>query len=249
MAQKLFRVGELGVGSGRKIVELARGVRHLNVEFLGVDLEPVGRYADAEKRFSAKNLRVERGKDAEQFLREQPPESFDHLYAHFLLQHVPYSRRQSLYGQIMRSLKPSAHFATVENIHFLRQLSNELESKGFEVHSRQLSSEELLQLGSDNAQHNAEHALALLGMLADLPENPTPAARATGIPSRGEAIRTDLKVTRKKIGARLEKLEGSKKSREARVAIDRVLKDVEKFYSQQPFAIIFARKLARAKPA
>ena len=40
MRQKLFRVGELGVGNGKTILALAHNTTPLNAEFFGVDLRP-----------------------------------------------------------------------------------------------------------------------------------------------------------------------------------------------------------------
>ena len=40
MRQRLFRVGEIGVGNGKTILALAHNTTPLNAEFLGVDLRP-----------------------------------------------------------------------------------------------------------------------------------------------------------------------------------------------------------------
>lgn len=93
MRKPIRRVAGLGEGSEfKKSTELA--FRHPNVEFVANDIKPLDERAfkqHLERRgVTAKpaNLTIAASIDAIELLKNEKPDGFDHIYAHFLLQHM-----------------------------------------------------------------------------------------------------------------------------------------------------------------
>jgi hypothetical protein len=246
MPKRPFRVLEIGVGeSARKLVDLSLKPSHAAVEFVGVDARHVryGKYL-REKGLSLKpkNLQVRSRANAIPFLREQPDESFSHMYAHFTLEHIDYAGRQTLFHHVMRTLKPNATFAIVEDAPHSRQLKSELEKAGFVVHARRISSQELLRLGSEHSQLNVLEHIRAMQLFNFLPEKaPKWLKGLRGPKTRKEFEDSMVKwyrdVLRKKLMAILgnNSLEGQK-------AVQQILLDIPLYWSQKPFVVIRAKK-------
>lgn len=165
--KKLRRIAGLGEGPDlRKAINLA--IRHPDVEVAANDLltpEWAKKLTGTnyktylrQKGLHTKppNLIVASGKRAVEFLQAEKPNSFDHLYAHFLLQHLSFQERKRLYLEIWRTLRPGTSFVTLEEMHQQRYLPLELRRAGFAVSVRKLKPEDVVKFDTFVAKRNAE---------------------------------------------------------------------------------------------
>ncbi|HLC93345.1 MAG TPA: class I SAM-dependent methyltransferase [archaeon] len=161
MPRQIKRVAGLGEGPIlKKAVDLA--LRHPDVNFFANDLRvhnksALGEYLHGQGHFEIPpNLKIATGLEAQHILRAEKPNSFDHIYAHFLLQHVPRPQRVELYQQILRTLRPGATFKTVEEEGYGKLISIELAQHGFGVTTKAMASAEVKRLGTPQAEKNAK---------------------------------------------------------------------------------------------
>lgn len=245
MVRKPFRVGELGVGlRAKKLVDLA--IKHPFVEFVGVDKEDTilyGKYLrDRGQKIKPANLQVKRKTDAVSFLKSQPNESFSHLYCHFLLQHLGFDERYSLYPQIMRTLKPGTSFAIVDEVIYNNQVLFELKQYGFIVSMKRITAMELLRLGTDNAKRNALSIIEKELMYESLPEKFSGAIQHMfGWKDKQELMQWLIAKTKREIRKKLKEMPGNN-SEDAKKAIRRILLHIPDMYSKEPFVVISAKK-------
>ena len=240
------RVAELGAGlRARKIIKLA--IAHPEIEFQSVDILPAAYWHYLkQRRLHTKPANVNiRGKtDAIDFLQKQPDQSFFHIYSHFMLQHVNYQKRQKIFSELMRTLYPGGKFTTIEDLLFEKQLVLELEEAGFKVSVRRLTPEQLLNLGSDNSDMNARHSIRIRAEFISELER-VPLQFKAEAAERG--LSAALKACRNHVRQKLLKIEGGKSSKEARVAIDRIVSSVSDILgnTRPPFVLIYAKKLRK----
>src|SRR3989338_1297303 len=122
MVRRIRRVGGLGEGGRlRKSIDLA--ITHPKINFVAVEKAEASRLSHFEylrkkgHKVKPANLTIKTGIAAEKYLAGEPPNSFGHLYAHFLLQHMSFADRRKLFSEIWRTLSPASNFLTIEDIH------------------------------------------------------------------------------------------------------------------------------------
>jgi len=253
MVRRSMNVVGLGEGGrGKKAVDLA--LKHPRHNFVGVDSHPLSYYGEYLKSRGVKekprNLTIKRSTGAFEYLASQREASVDHAYAHFLFQHVSHAERQKIYSQLMRTMRPGTRFVTVEEANYITQVPLELRNLGFIVSVKRIGAKELFKLDTDNGERNAKHQLTVQENRRALQEHfriATPSTlaqlRALGMATSAEgAIKIDMANFRKTIGEKWARLEGKNPSRDARKAVERILRDVDYVYSDKPFAVITARK-------
>jgi hypothetical protein len=241
-----------GLGEGlraRKSIDLA--IKHPKNRFFAVDLmqskEHFGylREKQGHTRIPG-NLTIRNGESAQKFLQTQAKDSLDHVYAHFLLQHVKYSERQEIFRELMRTMRPGAKFVTIEDGHYSKQLPIELRKNGFRVTQKRISAKELAKLRTDNADMNSkaklgkENLLRLVGTMP--PEQIAQMARNPNIRSAQALKETDIKEVREIIRKKLYEKEGPNAPREAKEAMQLILHSMPEGFTQTPFTIITATK-------
>jgi len=246
--RKPFRVAGLGEGLRmKKAVDLS--LRHARDEITGVDIDKT-EYSKYLKKKGLKekprNLDVRGRTDAISYLKAQRPESLDHVYAHFLLQHLSFAKRQELLQGAFNALRKGGRFLTVEEMHYSGQLQAELKSQGFEVFAKRLTPEQVFELGTDNAQMNARaywDRQQLLDQIGQMPRRQKEAFfRERGLRTVEDLKKIDVVEVREFIKARIMEREGENPSPEARKAIDNILAGVSERYSERPFVAIIAKK-------
>ncbi|GEM_PF-2629768 len=244
MPLRSFRIVELGVGSAQKIVELSGKPRHAKDEFLGVDLQQANVPGTTnsveflglpkptmEKVWPQPNLKVTRGKDAVSFLAEQPSSSVDHIYAHFLAEHIPLHKRKSLFAHAMKVMRPGARLVMVEQANWNAQLRDEISKTGFVVHSKPLNPADLRRLGTNHARTRLASYEQHLQTRRTADPSTLDSEMKLVIRGSGESLREIL-----------EEVEGKKRGTEARAAIDRVVQGAHLSYENNPWVAIYARK-------
>lgn len=253
MARRAFKVAGLGEGRrARKAVDLA--LTHPEAEVTSIDSQKksiYGRYLlERGERQKPAGLAVLANTDALKFLRSRKRESLDHLYAHFLLQHLSFAQRRALLSEALRVLRKGARLAVVEEMHYASQLGIEMQKAGFRVFQKRMSARELLKLGTDNADMNAatnlerqrmmaQFAMLPKGMLERLQPKVAKGKKARNVE---ELKQIDTQEVREIIRQRIEAREGKKPSPEVRQAIGRILGAVGERYSEKPFVVLWARK-------
>jgi len=253
MIKRTKRIADLGSGlRSRKAVDISLNPKHKGVEIEAVDIIPKIFYGEYLKARGVKSkpgtLNVRSRTHLVDFLKSKTSNYFDHLFAHFTLQHMSYADRQRAYAQTMRTLRPGTKFVTIEDVHYSKQLPIELRNAGFKVTVKQLSAKELLGLKTDNADMNANHAMQREQMERELaaypPEMIRQMSRSKGWGNRDfEGVRMhDADQTRKVISEKFHRIEGKNSSRDANQALKRILRDVELIYKQKPFVLITATK-------
>ncbi len=176
--------------------------------------------------------------------------SFDHLYAHFLTQHLAVSTRKELFKQAWRTLKPGNKFVIIEARAYEKPLEMELRNAGFGVSKRRITAEELLKLGADNADMNAvrsAEARDLLEMLSTMPplQVATLLAQTTGgkAATAADMKRINQQEVRDMHTARFNKYNGPKPSQEAMDTHKLVIRAIRgEAHYKQPFVVITAAK-------
>jgi SAM-dependent methyltransferase len=155
----------LGIGEGkrlRKSVDLS--VRHPKTEFVALEkakmheLDVFGYLKEKGIRTKPQNLTIKAGIAGEKYLAEQRPNSFDHIYSHFLTQHMSFESRRELFRQVARTLKPGSRFVIIEMANYEKTLEMELRNAGLKVSKRRMTPEELFKLSTDNGNANAKSA-------------------------------------------------------------------------------------------
>lgn len=227
---------ELAAGErGRKVVELALAhpktqfvaIDHLNVDYKGY-LQSKG-----VKRVPS-NLKVIEHRDALQQLLRSKPNFFDHVYTHFLLQHLSYAQRTSICQELLRVLKPGAKFVTVEQYHVSRQIPLELRKAGFKVTVKPMSVQQLFKLGTDCGDLNAQRAT--------LTERRIAAARAYGGREAEEAEKQVMINGGRWQMMNTANVNGDLKTIEGRKALERIMQDEERQFTHSHFYVITATK-------
>ncbi len=227
-----------------KIISLSK--RHPKNSFVGVD--PVVAKLEEELKShkldkKPTNLEIHQGR-AEEFLERQPGDHFSHGYAHFLFQHVKYADRHKILTHMFRSLERGGRFVTVEERHYEAQLKEEMQRCGFRVHVRRITPEELLKLGSPNADMNAKNMIRFHQVAESIPfviprrQQP----HYGGAKTRNEALYNDLRHNISVLRKKWEALEGKDASPEVRRAIERIIGDLTYNNQGKPFCVITATK-------
>lgn len=261
---KRRRMNIVGLGDGlraRKTVDLA--LRHPEHNFTAVDLHPVsqpfainpnkhpqfGAYLKGKGlREKPSNVTAKFGVSALDYLASQRATMIDHAYGHFLLQHLSYADRQKVYVELLRTLKPGASFAIIEDVLYSTQLPLELRNAGFRVHVRRITPDELQKINTDSADFNVAHIKNLHSLVKDLshysPKLLAKIAREQGIhpPTMEGIIENDMNKTREKLRHKFEVKDGRTPSHDARMAHERILNDAKLVYTEKPFVVITARK-------
>jgi SAM-dependent methyltransferase len=243
--KRIRRVAALGDGpEPRKATSIA--LKHPNKEVVSVDISRKSLFGAYLKKLGLKekpvNLTHKRGTDAINWLKRQKPSSLGHQYAHFLMQHMSFRKRQQLARQIFRTLVPGGRFVTVEDGHYTTQLKKELKQAGFEIYSREVSAKEVAKIGSNNADMNANHAIEKIKLFEQVRSLPKAIIRQMGFRDAEAMIENDRHEFNKTLEAKWKKQEGSNPSKESRSAIRTILSDSKKVYTKKPFVVIWAKK-------
>ncbi len=101
------------------------------------------------------NLTIEANIDAVALLKKEKPASFDHIYTHFLLQHLPRQQRAELYREMWRTLRPGGKIKVLEELRFAKLFAIEFGSSGFSVSSRAITTQHAVEIGTFHALRNA----------------------------------------------------------------------------------------------
>ncbi|VVB75115.1 Uncharacterised protein [uncultured archaeon] len=253
MIRRSLNIVGLGEGlRGKKAVDLA--LKHPKHIFVGVDSHPLSEYGRYLKSRGVKekprNLTIKNSTGAFEYLASQKEASVDHAYAHFLFQHVSYAERQKIYSQLMRTMRPGTRFVTIEEANYITQLPLELRNTGFIVSVKRIGAEELLKLDTDNGEMNAKHHLTVQKnrrALQSLFQNAAPSTLAQlklmGMATSLEGtMKFDMETFRRTIGEKWAMIEGRTPSKDARRAVERILRDVNHVYTDTPWVVITARK-------
>ena len=155
--RKSRRVLELAAGPrAKKAVDLA--LRRSKTEITAIDLRKDVNYARYLKEkgihFKPKNLDIKANTDAEGYLKRQKGNHFDHIYAHFLFQHLTTAKRAATFAQIWRTLRPGGTFLAIGEDPYSQQQALELQRQGFRVSIRPVSRKEMEKLDTDYGRHN-----------------------------------------------------------------------------------------------
>ncbi len=253
--QRIRRVAGLGEGKRlRKSIDLA--LRHPATDFVAVEKA----HADELTHFSylkergaklkPNNLTIRAGITAEKYLTGEKANSFDHLYAHFLGQHLSFAARQELFRQAWRTLKPGTRFAIIDAWAYEKPFMMELRNAGFSVNAKKITAEELLKLGTDNADINAIKAINAREMFEILKTMPT--AQLTNLiahatEGKGTTIKDMKRLNQQEVRdihtAFFTKYNGPNPSQEAKNANKLVTRTVRgEAHFKKPFVVITATK-------
>ena len=234
MRRQIRRVAGLGDGPElKKSTELA--IRHPNVEFVANDIKPLDKRAFRQhlKRMgvTAKpaNLTIAASTDAIKLLKNEKPDSFDHIYAHFLLQHMAPEQRAGLFAQVWRTLRPGAKFKTLESGHYSQLLIMELRNRGFKVTARTATLDEVKRVGTPRAIINSVGVRKTNEAMASLKAKIGESAFYELLPETSKRTIADL-------GDKL----AARESPQNRKLVERDLKKM--VFSDRPFVIITATK-------
>lgn len=144
---------ELGVGKrAKKIVELA--LRHPRTMFVGVDNSPVNYKAELRALGEIempRNLKIHSNTDAIAFLKEQPQETFSHIYAHNFATALSFEQRQELFAHASKALQNRGRLTLFEPSSNASQLDMELRAANFSTKRKGLSATQVLGLGNEDA--------------------------------------------------------------------------------------------------
>lgn len=251
----------VGLGEGpraRKAIDLA--LKHKKTNFIAVEKLKADKlthfkYLKEKGHIGVPaNLTIKSGTGAGKFLSSQKANSFNHVYSHFLLQHVSFSERKQIFAELMRTLKPGARFSTIEDGHYGKAFPLELQRAGFKVTTKMISPEELLRIGTDNADMNARvsmerkefleflktlHPQDFANMSSQLPKSPK---------SPEDLKRIDIEKVRKILENKWKGIDGKDMGAEARESMRLALRDLRGRYGEKPFVVITAAK-ARVRRA
>ncbi|MFA6065290.1 MAG: class I SAM-dependent methyltransferase [archaeon] len=227
---------ELGTGPhGKKAVDLA--LKHSRMRITASDHLEI-RFRDYLEHLGVKhkpgNLVIS-VKDALLQLKSGKPNQYSHIYAHFLLQHLSYEKRNAICKELMRTLKPGARFATVEQYHVSRQIPSELRKAGFEVSVKPFSIEQAFNLGTESSMENAMRAMDT--------ERTLEQARTRGGKAAEDAVKNSMIN-----GGRWQQMETAQRngdangSRGAKEAVQRIMEDEERQFTHSHFFVITAKK-------
>jgi len=179
MRRGIRRIAGLGEGKRlRKAVDLS--LRHPSVEVVAVEKAKAGELLHFEylrerkAKVKPSNLTIRAGIAAEEYLAREKANSFDHLYAHFLTQHLAHAKRAALFREVWRTLKPGTKFVVIEAWAYDKTLQMELRNAGFGVSAKRITAEELLKLGADNADNNTRSSIETrdtIELLRTMPKN------------------------------------------------------------------------------
>ncbi|MFA6268953.1 MAG: hypothetical protein WCW13_02475 [archaeon] len=255
MQRKFSRIAGLGEGKRlKKSVDLA--LRHPRTEVVAIEkaeasqLDHFKYLRELGAKTKPNNLTIKSGIAAEKYLAGERPNSFNHLYAHFLTQHLAYSTRQQLFKQAWRTLKPGAKFMVIEFGAHKKTLEIELRNTGFGVSARRITSEELLKLDTDNAYNNAMSSLELKNMVDTL-KTLSPIQRTALLAriTKGKATtieelkKLNLEEVRELHTALFTKYNGPNPPQEAKNSHKLVLQSLKgDLLYEKPFVVITARK-------
>jgi SAM-dependent methyltransferase len=255
MLRRIKRIGGLGEGKRlRKAVDLS--LRHKSVEVVAVEKADLNQLAHFDylrekgQRTKPANLTVKAGIAAEKYLAGEKPNSFDHLYAHFLTQHLAFAKRRELFAQVWRTLKPGTRFVVMDAWAYEKPLAMELRNAGFRVSTKRLTPEEVMRLGADNVDINASRSIETREIMELLQR--MPAQQAMNIIShatKGKGVtvsdmkRINQQEVREQHDAQFRKYNGPNPPQEALDANKMVMRAIrgEEHY-KTPFVIITATK-------
>ena len=233
---------ELAAGErGRKIVDLA--LRHPMIKFAAIDHLSVGYKEYLRSKGINKvpnNLSVIEYRDVLDHLLRSKSNYFDHVYSHFLLQHLSYAKRIAVCEELMRVLKPGTRFVTVEQYHTSRQIPLELEQAGFRVSVKPVGIQQIANLGTDSGDLNAARAVHTERRLAS--------ARAYGGKEFEDAEKNSMLQ-----GGWWQMMEtardnGDLNSPEGKKALQTMMEDEERQFTHSHFYVITAFKPKKPTP-
>ena len=245
----------VGLGEGlraRKAIDLA--LKHKKTNFIAVEklkaseLSHFKYLKDRGQRMMPSNLTIKTGTGAGKFLSAQKANSLDHVYSHFLLQHVAFAERKQIFGELMRAMKPGARFSTVEDGHYGKAFPLELQRAGFKVTTKRLSPEEVARMGTDNADMNARAPVERKEFIEFLktlsPQEFANVTMQTGKrPKSPEDLkRIDIEEVRGILKTKWRAIDGAKAEQGAKDSLRLALRDMRGRYDERPFVRITATK-------